>query len=548
MPTDDRRTFLDLDDDDGGEDYTTEETRPRFRIDDEIARGGLGRVHRGWDEGLDREVAVKVLLHDRPAARARFQRETLLTARLQHPNIVPVYDGGLDHESRPYLAMRLVHGEPLADAIASRPTLTDRLELLDAVIDVCNAIAYAHSQRITHRDLKPDNILVGAYGETVVIDWGLAKDLDADDDVTAAGAGPTRSGLHTNHSLTRIGSVVGTPSYMAPEQAAGSRTDERADVYALGAVLYQVLTGARPYADREDVVAAVVEGPPVSVHALEPQIPADLVAVVHKAMARRPQDRYADAKELASELERFRNGRLVAAYAYTPWERVVRQVQAHPATSALTVTLVLFSVFGVLGLASALDATPARRLRVPEGSVRAIAEVEGRLVLLIDGRVYRESGDGFDVLDDLEAVVDLATVGGRLVICDGWTHLVDLEKGTRTSLRFPATGWTSSPRSNSTSKTLPGSSSSMGRPRSRFPARGTRSAATTSTGPRARARCPISAATSNTTFPTPRGRPTASSPVGRGSCSCWVRVPRCWPSVACRVGSPSKRSRSRSRG
>lgn len=499
MPTDDRRTFLDFDADGEGEDYTSEEARTRFRLDDELGRGGLGRVHRAWDASLDREVAVKVLLHNQPAARARFQRETLLTARLQHPNIVPVYDGGLDDEGQPYLAMRLVHGSPLEQAIDARSTLSERLELLDAVIDACQAVAYAHGQRITHRDLKPDNILVGAYGETVVIDWGLAKDLDAEDDPTLPAEAPTISGLHSNHSLTRVGSIVGTPSYMAPEQAAGESVDERVDVYALGAVLYHVLSGTRPYAGEEDVVAAVLMGPPASLETLVAEVPPDLLAVVHKAMARGPGQRYADARALAADLERFRNGRMVAAYRYTAWERLVRQVKAHPFTASLLVALVLLTVGGVLGLARAYhiaeterglaeasrqevqelrdaertrldritldqarllasdrpgeaiqllaqlseerpfdgtvravyaearDHHPPQRLQPPPGVLQEVVQLDWRLLVLVDERLWLREGDHFRRLDGIGPLSSVGAVGERLFACDGTRlHEVDL--------------------------------------------------------------------------------------------------------------------------
>lgn len=372
---DDRHTFVDLDGFDGNDlpGGPRESVVSRFRVDAEIARGGLGRVHHGFDRSLDREVAIKALLKASPAARARFQRETLLTARLQHPNIVPVYDGGLDDEGEPFLAMRLVHGVSLTDAIDGRPTLEERLDLLPHVIDVCNAIAYAHSERIAHRDLKPDNILVGDFGEAVVIDWGIAKDLDAEDDPTAQAEPetPTISGLSSHSTLTRVGSVVGTPAYMPPEQAAGQSVEERADVYALGAVLYHVLAGVRPYHDAEDTLAAVLAGPPVSVDHLTPGVPPDLVAIVAKAMARLPTDRYADARELARDLNRFRKGRFVSAYAYTTRELVVRYVRAHPVSIGLSVALVLAVLGGIVGLGWSHTVVEAERT----AAVRARDEV-----------------------------------------------------------------------------------------------------------------------------------------------------------------------------
>ncbi len=299
----------------------------------------------------------KTLLRTSPSARARFERETRLTARLQHPNIVPVYEGGLDADGLPYFAMRLVHGRTLTEEIAARTTLEARLGLLPNVVAACNAVAYAHHERITHRDLKPDNILVGAYGETVVIDWGLAKDLDAADEPTDGDEGGSGSGS----SLTRVGSVVGTPAYMPPKQAAGRAVDLRADVYALGAVLYQALGGSTPYDGAPDVIAAVSSGPPVPLVALAPGAPRDLVAVVEKAMARDPGARYPDAGALTHELERFLAGRLVDAHHYTVVERAVRLVRRNPSSAGLAFALFALLVGSVVVLGRANRVAERRR-------------------------------------------------------------------------------------------------------------------------------------------------------------------------------------------
>ncbi|MCB9677625.1 MAG: protein kinase [Alphaproteobacteria bacterium] len=365
----DRRTYIEDDDlvHEGAGPAADE--GPRFRVDEELARGGLGRVHRGWDHRLDREVAVKSLLTNTSSAQARFDREMRLTARLQHPNIVPVYDGGRDDAGLPFLAMRLVHGRSLADAIAACEGLSARLGLLPHVIDACNAVAYAHSQRIAHRDLKPDNILVGDFGETVVIDWGLAKDLDAADEPTIAGE-PTSGGQSgSSASLTRVGAVVGTPAYMPPEQAAGRSVDERADVYALGAVLYHALAGHRPYDGEDDTLTAVLAGPPRSLESLA-GVPPDLVAVVRKAMARIPADRYADARSLAAELERFQAGRFVSAYAYSPSERMLRLVRRHPVPTFLLVVLVVGTLVGIALLGRANRVAEARRAQAEQAERR----------------------------------------------------------------------------------------------------------------------------------------------------------------------------------
>ena len=331
---------------------------PRFRLGPEVARGGLGRIVEAWDDQLDREVAVKQLLKPSPGAEARFDREMHLTARLQHPNIVPVFAGGR-LEGAPFLAMRRVHGRSLGEVLDEAGGLDERMRLLPHLIDVANALAYAHGQRVVHRDLKPDNVLVGDFGETVVIDWGLAKDLDADlteeAPLSSLDATPSQTPMisgrrSTSRSLTRVGSVMGTPRYMAPEQAAGGLVDARSDVYALGAMLYELLAGVPPYEGANDVLAAVREGPPTDVATVVGNAPKDLVAVVRRAMEWAPEARYEDASSFAADLSRFLEGRFVSAYDYSAAERVSRLVRAYPLATALIVLLVLGTVAFVLAL------------------------------------------------------------------------------------------------------------------------------------------------------------------------------------------------------
>ncbi len=262
---------------------------------DEIARGGLGRIVAARDTRLDRMVALKELVLLHPDARARFAREVLLTSRLQHPGIIPVHEAGRWTDGLPFYAMKLVEGRSLAKVIDEAPDFAARLALLSHVTDIAEAMAYAHEQRVIHRDLKPANVLVGPFGETVVIDWGLAKDLDDPTDDT-----PTEVAVRTTGGMnTSDGAVLGTPAYMPPEQAAGASVDERADVYAVGAILYQMLAGVRPFARKapRTVVTAVIEGPPRPLRTLVPEAPRDLIAIAEKAMARDPNQRYPSARE-----------------------------------------------------------------------------------------------------------------------------------------------------------------------------------------------------------------------------------------------------------
>jgi serine/threonine protein kinase len=308
----------------------------RYVLEREIGRGGMGRVFAGRDLRLRREVAVKVLLEPVPGLAARFERESLLAARLQHPGIVPVHDCGFWPTGEPFLVMRLVLGRPLGRAIEEAETMADRLALLPHVVAVTDAIAYAHDQGVIHRDLKPSNVLVGAFGDTVVLDWGLAKDLRADDAAAEAQALPLPA-----PGGTEGGAVLGTPAYMAPEQAAGERVDARADVYALGAILYHVLAGAPP----TPPPGAPASAEPTPLANLEPRTPPDLAAVVGKALARAPSSRYPTAFELGEDLKRFQTAELVGARRYSLGSRALRWARRQPVA---TVTLVVAGIVALL--------------------------------------------------------------------------------------------------------------------------------------------------------------------------------------------------------
>ena len=329
-----------------------------YKTDKEIARGGMGRIVAAEDRRLGRPVALKELLEPSGDATTRFQREALITARLQHPGIVPVYEAGRWPSGEPFFAMKLVAGRPLDQVIAEARTLDQRIALLPRLVAACDAIAYAHSQRISPRDLKPGNILLGDFGETVVIDWGLAKDLDALDGYDSANRAP-RTPREPNDkrprtatassTLTVAGAVMGTPAYMAPEQARGETVDQRADVFALGAMLYHVLAGAPPYNARTatDVIAAAAMGRVVPLAERVRRAPPELVAIVHRAMRALPADRYADAGVFAEELRRFMTGKLVDAHRYTAVQRLGRFVKKH--RGAVTIAAIAIAGFAVGG-------------------------------------------------------------------------------------------------------------------------------------------------------------------------------------------------------
>ncbi|MEO8846257.1 MAG: protein kinase [Kofleriaceae bacterium] len=344
----------------GGLPPLPEVARSLYEGDDEIARGGMGRIVAAEDRRLGRPVALKELIDPNEESITRFQREALITARLQHPGIVPVYEAGRWPSGEPFFAMKLVSGRPLDKVIAELGTLGERLALLPRLAAACDAMAYAHSQRIIHRDLKPGNVLIGDFGETVVIDWGLAKDLDATDSFDSANrpqrASPRKSKpaiATASSTLTVAGSVMGTPAYMAPEQARGETVDQRADVFALGAMLYHVLAGTPPYNARTatDVIAAAALGKIIPLKDRVKRAPADLVAILDRAMAPSQAARYPSAGELAEELRRFLTGNLVEAHRYTPFQRVGRFVKKHRAAVTIaSIAVVGFAVGGTLAV------------------------------------------------------------------------------------------------------------------------------------------------------------------------------------------------------
>ncbi len=348
-----------------------------YALGAEIARGGMGQIRTARDRRLGRTVAIKTLL---PGASSelgdRFEREARITARLMHPAIVPVYEAGRLADGQPFYAMKWVAGRSLEQVARQARTLRERLALLPAVITVVDAIAYAHSLRVIHRDLKPHNVLVGDFGETVVIDWGLAKDLAASASEAGAPALPYRA---QGVGATRVGHVMGTVPYMPPEQAAGAEVDERADVYALGALLYHVLSGAPPYQgrDSDEVLEAVLRAPPRALSDAAPGVPPALASLVRAAMAREPGDR-PTARQLAEQLRRFETGQLVAVHSYSAWELVKRWLGRH--RTPVLVGAVALSALLVLGLVSlrgiVRERDRARRAERSERASRVLAERE----------------------------------------------------------------------------------------------------------------------------------------------------------------------------
>jgi WD40 repeat protein/serine/threonine protein kinase len=306
----------------------------RYVLLEECGRGGQSRVWVALDRTLGREVALKELLAPERAAGGeeksglRFLREARITASLSHPGIVTIHELGTRVDGTPYYTMELLRGHTLAEALAARRSLAERLELLGHFLNVCHAVAYAHSRGVLHRDIKPHNIMVGAYGETVLLDWGLAKLRGAPDD---AGASSGDNAQATDATVN--GAAVGTPAYMSPEQAAGhlDEIDELSDVFGLGALLHHLLSGRPPFEGQStlEVIRHVRSGERTPIAELCPEAPAELQAVAEKALRSTRHERYQAVTELAADVEAYLAGRRVAAYDYNLWESVRKTAALH---------------------------------------------------------------------------------------------------------------------------------------------------------------------------------------------------------------------------
>ncbi len=330
---------------------------PRYKLEGEVGRGGMGTILKIWDEDLRRHLAMKVVLgrggapgtgetpRIDPRVLTRFLEEAQVTGQLDHPGIVPVHELGLDADGRVYFTMKLVQGRDLQaifDLVFQEQEGWNETRALGVILKACEAIAYAHKKDVIHRDLKPANVMVGSFGEVYVMDWGLARVLRREDphDIRIAPQAPDRgrassslTGVQTDRSdvrdaapssplYTMDGDVLGTPAYMAPEQARGEieNLSAHSDVYSLGAMLYHLLARQTPYERRGepqnalDVLRAVHEGDPTPLHELRRDVPPELEAICDKAMARDPAQRYADTLDLAEDLRAFLEGRVVKAY------------------------------------------------------------------------------------------------------------------------------------------------------------------------------------------------------------------------------------------
>lgn len=299
----------------------------------ELARGGMGTVYVAEDTELNRQVAIKVLSATdfSDDLRRRMKREAQIIARLEHPGIVPVHDVGELPDGRVFYAMKLVRGVRLDEYAANTSSTRERLRKFQAV---CDAVAFAHAHGVIHRDLKPQNIMMGSFGEVLVLDWGVAKILRDDRSVSSEADTLMLPPIGTNKvSDTAHGTVIGTRQYMSPEQARGEvdRLDERSDIYSLGAVFYFLLTDQAPNDDKP--------------RAVNPKVTKPAEAICLKAMARDRSNRYASAAELSADVSRLLDAEPVSAYRENVYEKVSRWVSKNRFLVLLVLVYLLMRIF-----------------------------------------------------------------------------------------------------------------------------------------------------------------------------------------------------------
>jgi tetratricopeptide (TPR) repeat protein/tRNA A-37 threonylcarbamoyl transferase component Bud32 len=336
---------------------------PRYAVGKFHARGGIGEVWLAKDTEIGRQVALKRLRKKRLDQKERFLAEAQITGQLEHPGIVPVHDLGIDEDGQAFYVMSFIRGRPLREAIeahhaggpvSAEAREVERARLLEVFVKVCQAVAYAHHRGVIHRDLKPENVMLGPFGEALVLDWGMAKVLNQPE--LPAGAEPVQPHYSSGSSETGEGAVMGSPAYMAPEMAEGraAAADERTDVYLLGATLYHILTGRAPRqgSSHSEVIELARTTPPPSPRRIKPDVPRALDAVCMKAMAHRPEDRYAGALALAEDMERYLAGAPVSAYREPlparAWRWCKRHRQALGRAAAAVLALVVVVAAGGL--------------------------------------------------------------------------------------------------------------------------------------------------------------------------------------------------------
>jgi tetratricopeptide (TPR) repeat protein/tRNA A-37 threonylcarbamoyl transferase component Bud32 len=344
-------------------------TRERYALIGVHATGGIGRVWLARDDHIGRDVALKELRPDhagQPAHWARFLREARITGQLEHPGIVPVYElARRPGNQQPFYTMRFVQGRTLSAAArsyreqrkAGTASALELRSLINAFVVVCNTVSYAHARGVVHRDLKGDNVILGNFGEVIVLDWGLAKVLGRAEE--EAGMPAVMDATNSAGVETLQGEIMGTPAFMAPEQAAGEqdRIDQRSDVYGLGAILYEVLTGRAPFSGSSpyEIVQTVREKEPDRPREVSPGVPRPLEAICLRALAKEPEDRYPSARAMAQDVQRWLADEPVEAYREPLPALLARWARRHK-TAVTAAAVLLLTALAALSCSTVLIA------------------------------------------------------------------------------------------------------------------------------------------------------------------------------------------------
>ncbi len=400
-------------------------TPPGYEIERELGRGGMGVVYLARQTKLNRPVALKMILggaHAGTAEYRRFQAEAEAIARFQHPNILQIYESG-EHDGVPYLSLEFCAGGGLDKKLAGTPLLPDAAAELTATL--ARAVHHAHTQGVLHRDLKPGNVLLTAEGRPKVMDFGLAKRLNDES------------------GMTRTGVVMGTPSYMPPEQATGRVREigPASDVYGIGAMLYEFLTGRPPFkaANALETVHQVIEEDPVPPRRLQPMTPRDLETICLKCLEKEPRKRYASAAELADDLARYRQGEPILARSIGRVERVVRWCRRHPVAAGTILTSVALSLVFVIGVLSVArtrqDHLRELALRKNASDARHVASTVLLRLQTVGSFVERAAAD-----DALKALIAANDEAGLRAYCQELLKRHDVAKALRGG-KDPVASW-----------------------------------------------------------------------------------------------------------
>lgn len=349
----------------------------RYREVNVVGAGGLGTVLLAHDERLARDVALKRMgpMVDAQQAAAQFAREARITARLDHPGIVPIHDAGVTADGRLFYTMRLIRGRSLAELAAQATDLAARVALSNAVATACHAVGYAHRRGVVHRDLKPANIMVGEFGECQVVDWGLA---------TAIAEVPV------------LGPVVGTWAYVSPEAAAGRGGTVAADVWALGVLLHELIAGTTRFVGDKNTITAALASTPLPPATWPAECPPALRAIGDKAMAQQPRDRYPDAEAMALDLEAFRDGRRVAAYQYSAVELARRALWAWRWPLAVVAALLVATIAALALTAHRTERQRVRAVAAESSTQQALQRSEAALTWALAASAVQAQAGGHD--------------------------------------------------------------------------------------------------------------------------------------------------------